>query len=86
MPAKKRWAYAYLPLVHPTGQGMGETMPAQNLARITTTMTDVNNASFNSLVICAPSFVRLASGCRLTLLNFYLRPCRIASPKWVIFF
>jgi hypothetical protein len=40
------------------GQGMGETVPAQNIARITRTMTDVNNASFDSLVICVPSFVR----------------------------
>ncbi len=53
-------------MMRPTGQGMGETMPAQNIARITSTMTDVNKASFNSLVICVPSFVRLASGCRLT--------------------
>ena len=38
---------------------MGETVPAQNIAKITRTMTDVNNASFDSLVICVPSFVRL---------------------------
>ena len=44
---------------------MGETVPAQNIARITTTMTDVNKASFDSLVICVPSFVRLVSGCQL---------------------
>ena len=63
LPAKKRWAYAYLPLVHPTRQGMGETVPAQNIARITRIMTDVNKASLDSLVICVPSFVRLDSGC-----------------------
>ena len=56
---------AYRQLMHPRRQGMGETVPAQNIARITTTMTDVNKASFDSLVICVPSFVRLASGCQL---------------------
>ena len=55
----------YRRLVRSAGQGIDEIVPAQNIARITRTMTDANNACFNSLVICVRSFARL--GCQFAL-------------------